>query len=57
MGEKSAHILHFSVPSTHISFSEQYVCESKPAVGDWERSLLSHIKILIAFYYTIICRK
>lgn len=45
------------MPSTHISFSEQHICESKLAVGVWERSLLSHIKILIAFYYTLICRK
>jgi len=45
------------VPSKHISFSEQYICESNLAVGGWERSLSSHIKILIAFYSIIICRK
>lgn len=54
---KAAHIFHFSTPSTHISFSGEYICESQPAIGDWERSLLSHVKILTASYYTIICRK
>lgn len=54
---KPAPIFHSSTPSTHISFSGEYICESQPAIGDWERSLLSHIKILTASYYTRICRK
>lgn len=55
--EKSAYIFHFSMSSRRISFSEQYICESKPM--HWRLGKVtsgSHHNIN-CLYYTIICSK